>query len=173
MTFAGKRSQGLTVIGIILIIILAGIMIAAIVINFLFHNKDSVVSAFGRCYYITDEEYMFPHIPENSMVIGSMSEIMDVKVGSIALCSIDGKYVLTHVDKIHLEEGQRIYTAVSYTDSGEDTLSISADKITARIGGYIEGFGSFINFITSVYGIIFMIIIPFIVIIVTSAAILF
>lgn len=173
MSFDRKRTSAFIVIEIILIFVLKRIMVTALAVNFLFGDEYSAVSIFDLCFYNTGAfNTMLPAIPENALVIGKKSEIVNIRENSVILCSIGGRDVIIRVRQILEEEGKKYYIVKFDMTSSEETFQISSDAVKAKILWQINGSALCVDFMTSTFGIIIMIIIPFIAIIAAFAALI-
>lgn len=165
MSYVGKRTSAFVLIEIILIFVLERTMVTALAVNVLFGDKNSVVSISDLCFYNTGAVTMLPAIPENALVIGKKSEIVNIRENSVILCSIGGRDVIIRVKQILEEEGRKYYIVKFDTYSSEKTFQIGSEAVIAKLVWQINGSALRVDFMTSTSGKIIMIIIPFIIII--------
>lgn len=149
------------VIGI-LILLIAGMLF----LYFSFSGNSAAPNIFGYTFYHTKAVKMEPKIPQNTVVIGKTGDLESIKVGSVVVCKIGEDTVLTRVVQLVSENGQMSYVVKFDTAPANDTFKIPAENIIAKATSQSSIFGSVLDFATSTFGIMMVIIIPSFIIIV-------
>lgn len=149
------------VIGI-LILLIAGMLF----LYFSFSDNGAAPNIFGYTFYHTKAVKMEPKIPQNTVVIGKTGDLESIKVGSVVVCKIGDDTVLTRVVQLVSENGEMSYVVKFDTAPANDTFKIPAENIIAKATNQSSIFGSILNFATSTFGIMLVIIIPSFIIIV-------
>ena len=149
------------VIGI-LILLIAGMLF----LYFSFSGNSAAPNIFGYTFYHTKAVKMEPKIPQNTVVIGKTGDLDSIKVGSVVVCNIGEDTVLTRVVQLISENGQMSYVVKFDTAPANDTFKIPAENIIAKATSQSSIFGSVLDFATSTFGIMMVIIIPSFIIIV-------
>ncbi|MGN0636877.1 MAG: signal peptidase I [Huintestinicola sp.] len=161
-----KKSSAVNIIeGVvigILIILIAGMLF----LYFSFSDNGAAPNIFGYTFYHTKAVKMEPKIPQNTVVIGKTGDLENIKVGSVVVCKIGEDTVLTRVVQLISENGEMSYVVKFDTAPANDTFKIPAENIIAKATSQSSIFGSVLNFATSTFGIMLVIIIPSFIIIV-------
>ena len=150
-----------------IVIALMIILIASmLILYFSFSKEGTVPNLFGYTIYHTKAVNMEPEIPAESAVIAKASEIENIKVGSAILCRIGDDTVLTRVVQLLNENGEMSYVVKFDTAPPNNTFKIPSTSVIAKAMWTSTGLGSLLNFATSTFGIMLVIIIPSFIIIV-------
>lgn len=167
MAYSGKKKK--SVLGIIegIVIAILILFIAAILMLYLaFSDKSAAPKVGGYVFYHTRAVNMEPEIPVNSAVIGMVSEIENIKAGSVIICRIGDNSVLTRVVQLNNNNGQMSYVTKWDTAASSDTFEVSSENVIAKAIWTNRDLGLLLDFSTSTFGIMMIIIIPSFVIIV-------
>lgn len=162
----GKKRSVLSIIEGIVIAILILIIASILVLYFVFSNKSAAPTVGGYAFYHTRAVNMEPEIPVNSAVIGKVSEIDNIKAGSVVLCTIRNDTVLSRVVQLNNSNGEMSYVIKFDTAAPGDTFEITRDSIIAKAIWTSRSLGLLLDFSTSTFGIMMIIIIPSFIIIV-------
>lgn len=161
-----KKSSAVNIIEGIVIGILILLIAGMLFLYFSFSDNGAAPNIFGYTFYHTNAVKMEPKIPKNTVVIGKTGDLEDIKVGSVVVCKIGEDTVLTRVVQLVSENGQMSYVVKFDTSPANDTFKIPAENIIAKATSQSSIFGSILNFATSTFGIMLVIIIPSFIIIV-------
>lgn len=161
-----KKSSAVNIIEGIVIGILILLIAGMLFLYFSFSDNGAAPNIFGYTFYHTNAVKMEPKIPKNTVVIGKTGDLEDIKVGSVVVCKIGEDTVLTRVVQLVSENGQMSYVVKFDTSPANDTFKIPAENIIAKATNQSSIFGSILNFATSTFGIMLVIIIPSFIIIV-------
>lgn len=153
------------IVTVILIVVIAGLVFC----NVVFRSDNKSTSVFGYSFYKTRAVNMVPEIPVNTVIIAKKSEIPNIKEKSVILCNIGEYTALTRVVEIQQEEGQTYYIVKFDTAPANETFRVSGEDVIAKAVWQLESFGKFLDFATSVPGIIIAVIVPLAVIIIFQA----
>lgn len=162
----GKKRSVLSIIEGIVIAILILIIASILMLYFVFSNKSAAPTVGGYAFYHTRAVNMEPEIPVNSAVIGKVSEIDNIKAGSVVLCTIRNDTVLSRVVQLNNSNGEMSYVIKFDTSAPGDTFEITRDSIIAKAIWTSRSLGLLLDFSTSTFGIMMIIIIPSFIIIV-------
>ncbi len=156
-----KKVSAFSVIEIIVIIILAVMIAGMVVCNLMFRSDNKPASIFGYSFYKTRAVNMVPEIPVNTVIVAKKSEIPNIIDGSVILCTIGEKTALTRVTEIEQQEDGSVCYIVKFDIAPEnETFRVESDAVIAKAIWQNESFGKFLDFATSVPGIITAVIIP-------------
>lgn len=161
-----KKSSAVNIIEGIVIGILILLIAGMLFLYFSFSDNGAAPNIFGYTFYHTKAVKMEPKIPQNTVVIGKTGDLENIKVGSVVVCKIGEDTVLTRVVQLVSENGQMSYVVKFDTAPANDTFKIPAENIIAKATSQSSIFGSILNFATSTFGIMLVIIIPSFIIIV-------
>lgn len=160
-----KKVSPLAVAEVIIMVILALMIVGMVACNIMFRGNGAA-SIFGYSFYRTKAVTMVPEIPVNTVVIAKKSEIPNIKERSVVLCSIGEKVALTRVVDIEEENGKKYYIVKFDTSPANETFRLESKDIIAKAMWQMESFGKFLDFATSVPGIIIAVIVPLTIIVV-------
>lgn len=155
-----KKVSAFSVIEVIVIILLVIAIIGMIAFNVVFRKDNEATSIFGYSFYKTRAVNMVPKIPVNTVVVAKKSEIENINVGSVILCNIGERSALTRVVEMQQENGQQFYIVKFDTSPATETFRVEKDAVIAKAVWQLESFGKFLDFATSVPGIIIAIVVP-------------
>ena len=161
-----KKVSVFSVVEVIIIVILVLMILGMAACNIIFRKDNSATSIFGYSFYKTRAVNMVPEIPVNTVIIAKKSEIPNIKERSVILCNIGEYTALTRVVEIQQEEGKTYYIVKFDTSPANETFRVESDAVIAKAIWQLESFGKFLDFATSVPGIIIAVIIPLAVIII-------
>ena len=165
----GKKASAFSVAEVIVTVILIVVIAGLVFCNVVFRSDNKSTSIFGYSFYKTRAVNMVPEIPVNTVIIAKKSEIPNIKEKSVILCNIGEYTALTRVVEIQQEEGQTYYIVKFDTAPANETFRVSGEDVIAKAVWQLESFGKFLDFATSVPGIIIAVIIPLAVIIIFQA----
>lgn len=161
-----KKVSVFSVVEVIIIVILVLMILGMAACNIIFRKDNSATSIFGYSFYKTRAVNMVPEIPVNTVIIAKKSEIPNIKERSVILCNIGEYTALTRVVEIQQEEGKTYYIVKFDTSPANETFRVESNAVIAKAIWQLESFGKFLDFATSVPGIIIAVIIPLAVIII-------
>lgn len=161
-----KKSSAVNIIEGIVIGILILLIAGMLFLYFSFSGNGAAPNIFGYTFYHTKAVKMEPKIPQNTVVIGKTGDLENIKVGSVVVCKIGEDTVLTRVVQLVNENGEMSYVVKFDTAPANDTFKIPSENIIAKATSQSSIFGSILNFATSTFGIMLVIIIPSFIIIV-------
>lgn len=161
-----KKSSAVNIIEGIVIGILILLIAGMLFLYFSFSGNGAAPNIFGYTFYHTKAVKMEPKIPQNTVVIGKTGDLDNIKVGSVVICQIGEDTVLTRVVQLVSENGEMSYVVKFDTAPANDTFKIPAENVIARATSQSSAFGSVLNFATSTFGIMLVIIIPSLIIII-------
>lgn len=161
-----KKSSAVNIIEGIVIGILILLIAGMLFLYFSFSGNGAAPNIFGYTFYHTKAVKMEPKIPQNTVVIGKTGDLDNIKVGSVVICQIGEDTVLTRVVQLVSENGEVSYVVKFDTAPANDTFKIPAENVIARATSQSSAFGSVLNFATSTFGIMLVIIIPSLIIII-------
>ncbi|MDE6593900.1 MAG: hypothetical protein K2K57_12685 [Oscillospiraceae bacterium] len=150
----------------VIIAILIALIGGMLFLYFSFGEKGAAPKVFGYTIYHTHATNMEPKIPAGTVIFAKESEIENIKAGSVVLCDIDGRTVLTRVVQLANENGVISYVVRFDTASEDITYKIPRENVIARAVRQDEHMGALLDFATSTKGIMIVIIIPSFIIIV-------
>lgn len=157
---AKKKGSALNIVEGIFIAILIILIGGMLFLYFSFSETGAAPNIFGYTIYHTKAVSMQPEIPSGAAVIAKASEIDSIKTGSVVLCKIGEDTVLTRVVQLVNEEGVMSYVVKFDTARAEDTFKIPGENIIAKAIWTSKGLGAVLNFATSTFGIMLVVIIP-------------
>ncbi len=155
-----KKVSAFSVIEVIVIVLLVIAILGMIAFNVIFHKDNQATSVLGYSFYKTRAVNMVPNIPVNTVVIAKKAEIENINVGSVILCNIGDYTALTRVVEMQQENGKQYYVVKFDTSPAVETFRVEKDAVIAKAVWQLESLGKFLDFATSVPGIIIAIIIP-------------
>lgn len=161
-----KKSSAVNIIEGIVIGILILLIAGMLFLYFSFSGSSAAPNIFGYTFYHTKAVKMEPKIPQNTVVIGKTGDLDNIKVGSVVICQIGEDTVLTRVVQLISENGEMSYVVKFDTAPANDTFKIPAENVIARATSQSSTFGSVLDFATSTFGIMLVIIIPSLIIII-------
>ncbi|MDE7295185.1 MAG: hypothetical protein K2N72_12250 [Oscillospiraceae bacterium] len=150
----------------VVIAILIALIGSMLFLYFSFGEKGAAPKVFGYTIYHTHATNMEPKIPAGTVIFAKESEIDNIKAGSVVLCNIDDRTVLTRVVQLVNENGVMSYVVRFDTASEDITYKIPRESVIARAVRQDEHMGALLDFATSTKGIMIVIIIPSFIIIV-------
>ncbi len=160
-----KKNVANIIEGVIIAILIA-LIGGMLFLYFSFGEKGAAPKVFGYTIYHTHATNMEPKIPAGTVIFAKESEIDNIKAGSVVLCNIDDRIVLTRVVTLVNENGVMSYVVRFDTASEDVTYKIPRENVIARAVRQDEHMGALLDFATSTTGIMIVIIIPSFIIIV-------
>lgn len=160
-----KKTVANIIEGVIIAILIA-LIGGMLFLYFSFGEKGAAPKVFGYTIYHTHATNMEPKIPAGTVIFAKESEIDNIKAGSVVLCNIDDRIVLTRVVTLVNENGVMSYVVRFDTASEDVTYKIPRENVIARAVRQDEHMGALLDFATSTTGIMIVIIIPSFIIIV-------
>jgi hypothetical protein len=155
-----KKVSPSSIIQVVVVVVLAVVIVGMVFCNVVFRSDNKAASIFGYSFYKTRAVNMVPEIPVNTVIIAKKSEIPNIKEKSVILCNIGDYTALTRVVEIQQEDDTTYYVVKFDTAPANETFRVSSDDVIAKAVWQLESFGKFLDFATSVPGIIIAIIIP-------------
>lgn len=165
----GNKVSAFSVAEVIVTVILVVVIAGLVFCNVVFRSDNRSTSIFGYSFYKTRAVNMVPEIPVNTVIIAKKSEIPNIKEKSVILCNIGEYTALTRVVEIQQEGDQTYYIVKFDTAPANETFRVSSEDVVAKAVWQLESFGKFLDFATSVPGIIIAIVIPLAVIVIFQA----
>ncbi|MCM1578535.1 MAG: hypothetical protein NC078_07050 [Ruminococcus sp.] len=161
-----KKKNAANIIEGIVIVILIALIGGMLFLYFSFGEKGAAPKIFGYTIYHTHATNMEPKIPAGTVIFAKESEIDSIKAGSVVLCDIDGRTVLTRVVQLVNENGVMSYVVRFDTANEDITYKIPRENVVAKAVRQDPKIGGLLDFATSTKGIMTVIIIPSFIIIV-------
>ncbi len=161
-----EKSSAFSVVEVIVVILLIIIIAGMIFCNVVFHSDNKSTSIFGYSFYKTRAVNMIPEIPVNTVIIAKKSEIPNIKENSVILCNIGEYTALIRVTEITQEDDETYYIVKFDTAPANETFRVSSEDVIAKAVWQLESFGKFLDFATSVPGIVIAVVIPLAIIII-------
>lgn len=140
-------------------------IVVSIIVNIAF-SGGKTPKLFGKyIYMVSEKDNMGGNVTVGSALVAPDAKDLTLTKGDIVLCypadAPDTLKLLSIYDIVTSEDGTERYITADATNIGSEE-SITKDSVAALCTGYMESFelGSFINFASSIKGIIALLVIP-------------
>lgn len=164
MSSTNKKSR--SIFAVLVVIVLLVLMAAAVTINVIF-SGDKVPRVAGYYLYLHEEADMEPDIPQNSFVLAKEATTTSLSPGNKVLCYLaDGNLALRVIYNMTLDsDNQTIYYPGTALEQGNE-LTIPRTNIFAVCLWANTQLYSFVQFATSVPGLMVCLVVPCIILII-------
>lgn len=162
-----KKKKGGSIFAVLIVIFLILVVVSTAAVNIIF-SGDKIPQVAGYYLYMQDAENMEPDVPARSLVFAKKSGNTSISPGNKVLCTLaDGSFALRVIYQIDVseEDGSTLYYPGTMLEQGTE-LSIPKSSIAAICKYQSRQLYAYVNFATSVPGLMALLVVPCVIMIV-------
>lgn len=162
-----KKNKGGSVFTVLIVIVLVLVVVSTAAVNVIF-SGSKIPKVAGYYLYMQEASDMEPDVPEHSLVFAKDAGQVSISPGNKVLCTLaDGSVALRAVYQVSVSEenGGSVYYPATMKEQGTE-LPIPRSSITAVCISQSTQLYAYVNFASSVAGLMLLLVVPCVIMIV-------